>query len=154
MLPRKKDDDRKSEKASIGTDHPESPIQRTSPMLEEVEYGPGRLRGEGYIIEHAQDKKPSVYEHERDSSLYEELQRRCLREGRKADEKKHSHLRNIEGSDRVYKIEVHKSGKKVGRKSRTGAYGSDFEENKKHKSKYMERRKHKRVDRNFLKTGS
>ncbi|XP_019053952.1 PREDICTED: serine/arginine repetitive matrix protein 1-like [Nelumbo nucifera] len=149
MLPRRKDKDRKSEKASVWTDHPESPIQWTSPMLEEVEYRPGRLRGEGYIIEHAQDKKPSVYEHERDSSSYEELQRRCLREGRTADEKKHSYLTNIEGSDRVYKIEVHKSGKKVDRKSQAGAYGSDSE-NEKHRSKYMERRKHKRVDRHEL----
>nr|DAD37399.1 TPA_asm: hypothetical protein HUJ06_008040 [Nelumbo nucifera] len=57
--------DRKSEKASVRNDHSESPIQRTSPMLEEVVYGLGRLRGEGYIIEHAQDKKPSVYEHEK-----------------------------------------------------------------------------------------
>nr|DAD26507.1 TPA_asm: hypothetical protein HUJ06_027975 [Nelumbo nucifera] len=142
-LLRKKDGEKKSEKASARTDPPRSPTKQKSPMLEEIEYGPGRPEGESYSLDRVRDEK-------RDSPI-EELQRSHPRDGQKSDEKKHSRSSHSEGTDRVHKMEaVNKSMKKVDRKNRAIATGSESEENDKYRLEYMEKRKHKRMDRHEM----
>ncbi|KAJ4971822.1 hypothetical protein NE237_004921 [Protea cynaroides] len=142
---RKKDQNKKRLKASMGTDRSESPIRKNSTMLGDIEYGPRRPDGGSFVSDDIQDGQQSA-----NPSLSEHLQKSSSREGNKAEERKHSQSSTAEDKDRGHKAEVlWKSTKKVDRKNRRGASDSDSdsEENEKYRSDYVEKRKHKRSSR-------
>ncbi|XP_042476084.1 serine/arginine repetitive matrix protein 1-like isoform X4 [Macadamia integrifolia] len=142
---RKKYQDKRSSKASMGTGHSESPIPKESPMLVGIEYGPGRPDGGSDVL----DGRRPVNKHGRDSpSLSERVQKSSSREGNKADEGKHSYSSKAEDRNRHDKTEVvQKSLKKVDRKNRPGDSDSDSDKKEKFRSDYVEKRKRKRSSR-------
>ncbi|XP_042482622.1 serine/arginine repetitive matrix protein 1-like [Macadamia integrifolia] len=148
---KKKDQDKKSLKASMGTDHSENPIQKDSTLVGDIEYGPGRQDGRSFVPDDSQVGPQSAKKRGRVSpSSCEKLQKSYSREGNKSEERKHSHSSNAEERDRGHMTEIlRKSIKKVDRKNRPGASDSDSdsEENGKHRSDYMEKRKHKKSSR-------
>ncbi|XP_043700832.1 serine/arginine repetitive matrix protein 1-like isoform X10 [Telopea speciosissima] len=140
---RKKYRDKKSSKASMGSGRSESPIQKESPILGGIEYGPGRP---GFVPDDVQAGQQLANKHGRDSpSLSERVQKSSSREGNKADEGKHSHSSKAEDRGRHDRTEeVQKSLKNVDRKNRPGDSDSDSAEKEKFRSDYVEKRKHKR----------
>ncbi|XP_043711928.1 serine/arginine repetitive matrix protein 1-like isoform X2 [Telopea speciosissima] len=146
---RKKDQDKQSLKASMGTAHSESPSQKDSTVLGNVEYGPWRPDGRSFVPDDIQDGQQSAKKSGRDSpSLSEKLQKSYSRECNKSEERKHSHSSNAEERDRGHKTEVLRTSlKKVDRKNRPGSSNSDSEENEEYRRDYMEKRKHKRSSR-------
>ncbi|KAF8402963.1 hypothetical protein HHK36_011056 [Tetracentron sinense] len=148
---RKKDQDRKSEKVSKRTVHPETPTKQTSPILEEIRRVPQRLKGESFSLDRVRDE-PAAKKRDRDSpSSSERLPRSSSRKGYKADEKKHSHSSNVEGSDRHRKTEsLQKSLKHADRNNQSASSDSGSEESYKYRPQDMKKKKHKRSGRHEM----
>ncbi|OVA15587.1 PWI domain [Macleaya cordata] len=119
---RKKDRDRKSEKASVRAEHPGSSTQHVLRTVVGVEYGPGRIEDERSTLNQIPDEQSF---------------------GKK---------RSREGSVRGDKTEALQKSRKRVDNNRPAASDSDYdsEDNEKYRSEEMEKRKHKRSDRHQM----
>ncbi|KAK9154352.1 hypothetical protein Sjap_001832 [Stephania japonica] len=143
---RKKEKERKSEKPSTTVGHHGILIEKSTHILEEVEYGPGRAQGVRYSPDHGTDKLPLTRQLKSDSSN-KMAQKPYLREDRKVI---HSH--DIE--DRTLderKDCIRNPSKRVVRNNQNR--GTDSEENEKNRSENVERRKHKRTGKHDMSSG-
>ncbi|XP_077238939.1 splicing factor PWI domain-containing protein isoform X2 [Tasmannia lanceolata] len=151
---RKKDRAQKSDNASPRTDYTERRTQQSSRILEEIEYGPGRLEGESFSRDRVHVEKLSARRRARDSFSPDERlsneqtvpKRDPSSEYCRVDEKQHSLSRN-DYSDPDPKTEaVRKSIKKVDRNNHVGTDDSDSDKNGSLKVQHMEKRKYKRPE--------